>query len=240
MGPLQKWKSHFASFWKFHQVSGRGLIMHCVTSHEDLSFYSGSDSKKNNKMIPYHHQTYSRIREHLMNFDVSCRTSQSKNGANILNVAKSQSTCEIISVPIISCTYKSIPKPQFFHSKTNVPMYKNDWDFDSDDDSDDEWLNRYSQERTNEFDEVLKSERNFMSQWNNYIISHTVVSDRSIPYQCMQFIETEGEKLIKTDSRRNLLLNLFNLWDNGIISSEHIINCTEVYDVICRDANMTM
>lgn len=41
---------------------------------------------------------------------------------------------------------RMIPKRPYYHSRTNLPMNKDEWDYDSDDYSDDDWLHETSKE----------------------------------------------------------------------------------------------
>ena len=41
---------------------------------------------------------------------------------------------------------RNVPKRQYYHSRTNVPMKENAWVYDSDDQSDDDWLHENSKE----------------------------------------------------------------------------------------------
>lgn len=69
-----------------------------------------------------------------------------------------------------------------------------------------------------------------MVHWNNYMNAHTVVSDQAIPQRCAHFIHSHTQILIKGDLRQNLLLHLCNLWDEGVISSTHILDLISIYD----------
>ena len=76
-----------------------------------------------------------------------------------------------------------------------------------------------------------------MMQWNSYIKSHNLIPDSDIPQKCLQFIQSCAHKVSSISFRNNLLLHLFNLWDNGIISSKHIALCMDIYDEIQKRRN---
>lgn len=122
------------------------------------------------------------------------------------------------------------PIRQYYHSRTFQPMLKGDWDVDSDDEPDDAWLHRMGAELLDDFEDVSPNEKLFMRLWNQFIKCHTVLSDRSIPKRCMSFVRHIGQTLVTHELRQELLLHLFNLWDSGLLSSQHIEACMAEYD----------
>mmetsp|Transcript_31207 Transcript_31207/g.45689 ORF Transcript_31207/g.45689 Transcript_31207/m.45689 type:complete len:274 (+) Transcript_31207:103-924(+) len=122
------------------------------------------------------------------------------------------------------------PCRQYYHSKTNLPMLEGDWEVDSDDESDDVWYHRMGDELMEDFDDVSAKEKILIKLWNKFIKSHTTTSDRSIPSKCKTFIASHLQQLVTDDLRQNLLLHLYNLWDSGLISSNCILSCMELYD----------
>jgi len=81
-----------------------------------------------------------------------------------------------------------------------------------------------------DFDDVSAKEKILIKLWNKFIKSHTTTSDRSIPSKCKTFIASHLQPLVTDDLRQNLLLHLYNLWDSGLISSNCILSCMELYD----------
>lgn len=69
-----------------------------------------------------------------------------------------------------------------------------------------------------------------MKLWNQFIKSCTVIADRSIPERCMAFIKTYAVKLKTNDLRQELSLHLHNLWDHGVISSDHVVEYMAEFD----------
>lgn len=43
------------------------------------------------------------------------------------------------------------PRQQYYHSRSRIPMRVDDWDVDSDDGSDDEWVHQYAQGVSSDF-----------------------------------------------------------------------------------------
>jgi hypothetical protein len=124
-----------------------------------------------------------------------------------------------------------IPVRQYFHSRTNQPIVGGDWDIDSDDDStDDRWLEKVTTSLLDDFSDMSCDEKKFMKLWNSFIKSNIVIADKSIPKRCMAFIRANHAELKKQKLRQELVSHLHNLWDHGLVSSDHIIECTLEYD----------
>jgi len=131
-----------------------------------------------------------------------------------------------------------VPIRQYYHSKTNLPMYEGEWDEDSDDDPDDGWREKMGEQLLDEFDDVSTQEKQFMKLWNRHMNgSDEVVADRSIPGRCMDFVKLHGDKLAALGLRQTLLLHFCNLWDEEVISSKHVSTLMSYYDQRCKDAS---
>jgi len=117
------------------------------------------------------------------------------------------------------------PIRQYFHSRNNLPISRGEWEIDSDDEPDDDWLHQMGSKLIEEFEDVSGKEKRFMNMWNVFIKSHCVIADRDIPDKCKEFIHKYKEQLIDEGLRTNVLLHLFNLWDDGVMSSGYILVC---------------
>ena len=73
-------------------------------------------------------------------------------------------------------------------------------------------------------------EKKFMKLWNPFIKSNIVLADKSIPNRCMAFIRAKYVELKKQNLRQELVLHLHNLWDHGLVSSDHIVDFLLEYD----------
>lgn len=62
--------------------------------------------------------------------------------------------------------------------------------------------------------------------------SNIVLSDKSIPKRCMDFIRANYAELKKQKLRQELVLHLHNLWDHGLVSSDNITECLLEYDLL--------
>jgi hypothetical protein len=81
-----------------------------------------------------------------------------------------------------------------------------------------------------EFDDVTPQEKRFTKLWNRFMKSHPVVADQVIPSKCFEFIRTCTQLLIDLDLRQELMLHFMNFWDNGLISSTHLMNIMAEFD----------
>lgn len=79
-----------------------------------------------------------------------------------------------------------------------------------------------------------------MKLWNPFIKSNTVIADRSIPERCMAFIHTHYAVLKTNQLRQELVLHLHNLWDHGLVSSDHIVECMMEYDSLQGVTNVVV
>ena len=88
-----------------------------------------------------------------------------------------------------------------------------------------------------ELDDVSKEEKIFMSLWNNFIRSNIIMADERIPNKCKEFILLYHEQLSKLELRKQLVLHLFNLWDNGLINSKTILSLLALFDEMTQRWN---
>jgi hypothetical protein len=124
-----------------------------------------------------------------------------------------------------------IPARQYYHSKTNLPKRQNEWNYDSDDESDDSWMEMKSNQLIDEFDDVSEKEKCFLKLWNQFMSSsHKLVADRSILSRCVEFIKLYGTDIAERGMRQHLFLHFSNLWDEEILSSDHISTLMSFYD----------
>jgi len=127
-----------------------------------------------------------------------------------------------------------IPVRQYYHSKTNLPKRHNEWNYDSDDESDDSWMEMKSNQLIDEFDDVSEKEKDFLKLWNKFMSSsHKLVADRSILSRCVEFTKLHGTDIAERGMRQQLFLHFTNLWDEEILSSDHVSALMSFYDRHC-------
>jgi len=129
-----------------------------------------------------------------------------------------------------------VPIRQYYHSRSNEPMLEGAWDVDSDDEEDEEWLTKMSEELVDEFDDVTSSEKRFLKLWNRFMKCHTVVADQVIPSKCAEFVNEYSQMLVDMDLREELLLHFTGLWDAGLISATHLKNLMAEFDMLLVSA----
>lgn len=219
----------------FNARTDEGLLTHCETTHGDgLSFEGGKDNDDNLhiavRALPSPHLlSFYQAPDHLHNF-VFIKSKRRRLSQRKIPLVKkpTQRSIEIDHlarrkmIKQLEATGKTeqisqyhitnkIPVRQYYHSKTMLPMQKDEWDYDSDDHPDDHWLHKVSEEMIDEFNDVSSHEKIFMKLWNRFIKVHITIADKDIPKLCMAFIQ-EHKVTLKSDGLRdNLLLHLFNL-----------------------------
>lgn len=123
-----------------------------------------------------------------------------------------------------------VPVRQYYHSKTNLPKRQNEWQYDSDDESDDSWMEMKSNQLIDEFDDVSEKEKYFLKLWNKFMSSSHVVADRNILSRCVEFVKLHGADIAERGMRQHLFLHFTNLWDEEILSSDHVSALMSFYD----------
>ena len=116
-------------------------------------------------------------------------------------------------------------------------MRQGEWVEDSDDESDDSWIEKKSSLLIDEFDDVSEKEKYFLKLWNCFVNgSHKLVADRGVPTRCTEFIKVHGIDIAQQNMRDLLLLHFCNLWDEEILSSDHISTLMALFDRQCAAA----
>lgn len=232
-------------FCYFDGASDRGLLLHCKLAHgENLSFEGANDSAgnlhilvKNEKVLNAQEQPNQEEKKktglltgdssHLINYVYVADVSKKTDDLTI------QSFDERKKSIIEDLLAKKLPIRQYYNSKTKEPKVLEQWDVDSDDESDDEWLHQMSEKRMAELleeNELKKDEYEFMCIWNRFIKSHVIIPDKVIPDKCREFVSIHGQKLVSKGLRRHLLMHLLNLWDQMLISAAHLHEFMSIYD----------
>jgi len=227
-------KGRRCPFCSYNARTDLGLVLHCRCSHHGLQFDSARDEDSHLHIAVrgnYEYENdadtrvdfiFSRPKSPFRNFDVALleNAERKKNDKSYAGTPKEQKSAILTSNAKIR---------QYYHSRTNLPMLDNDWLHDSDEENDDNWLQKMSEGALSEFDDVSVKEKAFMNIWNIFIKSHTIIPDRSIPSLTYKFAEMLSV-FHAHNLRQNLLLHLFNLWDSSLVSSQHILLCMTTYD----------
>lgn len=78
--------------------------------------------------------------------------------------------------------------------------------------------------------DMERCEAKFMKMWNRFIKSHIQIPDCAMPKQCREFISTHAQGLVSGDLRQHLLQHLLNLWDNQVLSADHMHDLMALFD----------
>jgi hypothetical protein len=76
--------------------------------------------------------------------------------------------------------------------------------------------------------DVTEPEKVFLNLWKRFIRSDTIMGDQEVPKKCSEFVETHLNSLKYL--RTQLLMHLITLWENKIISSDHLLATMNKYD----------
>lgn len=108
----------------------------------------------------------------------------------------------------------------YFHSQTCMPIYAKEFDEDSEDEKDPEWLRNKTQLMLDDFTDVNEGEKAIMKLWNLHVMHNNFVADEQIPAACYLFVEIYGTEIVQKNLYRNFLLHLTNLVDHGLITND--------------------
>lgn len=79
------------------------------------------------------------------------------------------------------------------------------------------------------------NEKKFMKLWNRFIRSDAIIRDSSIPEKCREFVSSHHLQITEGDLRGQLLLHLYNLWDNRVLPSYAILNLMNEFDKLSME-----
>jgi len=125
-----------------------------------------------------------------------------------------------------------VPVRDYYHSISFTKFTEDEWDNDVDsaDEGDGAWRPSVENSRLQDLsDEVSQEERDFMVLWNDFIRSDTIIPANTIPQKNLIFIEQYAAKIKRENMEEHLLLHLCNLYDEGLVSGDHIAGCMEHY-----------
>jgi VEFS-Box of polycomb protein len=65
--------------------------------------------------------------------------------------------------------------------------------------------------------------------WNGFIESDTIIPSKRIPQLCVDFIGKHAMAIRDSGIDEQLRWHLVTLWDEGIISGDHLSSCLDYY-----------
>ena len=80
---------------------------------------------------------------------------------------------------------------KYFHSRRHVPrMVKDQGEFDSDDETDESWKVRLSDQLLDEFTDISRPEKLVMMLWNHFVAEQPIYSESAVDYWAVHFCRT--------------------------------------------------
>ncbi|KAK4531265.1 hypothetical protein CCYA_CCYA07G2122 [Cyanidiococcus yangmingshanensis] len=136
----------------------------------------------------------------------------------------------------------------YYHSFTFVPMTREEVLADKDsevDDIDESWLCRLSEQRIDQFTDVLPVEKTLMKAWNAFVREvHPILADRSIREAALHFASwfvsrqwadaNESTHRQHAVLRAAFLMHMRALWQFHLIGSNHVAEAMDAFDCAWR------
>jgi hypothetical protein len=117
-----------------------------------------------------------------------------------------------------------------YHTRNSAPKSSfMDPDFDSDDESELQWIREESERLLDEFTDVTLDEKVFFKLWNRFSFAHPIISDRKIADACRRFCAIYGAKIKALGLEENMVLHLLNIWQHGLLSADDIAHCMRLF-----------
>jgi hypothetical protein len=132
------------------------------------------------------------------------------------------------------------PKPShkpkvFVIPKTTKPLYDTttkqvlepgDQLSDGDSDVDESWLNHRKQDLLNEFVDVAEEEKEYLHQWNIFMVGEHLTSDKFIPQATLKFAEANKAWIMEDNNRRReFMKHLESFRLRGVLDTNCIQKC---------------
>ena len=114
------------------------------------------------------------------------------------------------------------------HSITQV---KDKDDFDSDDETDENWKIRVSDQLLDEFTDIARPEKLVMMMWNHFVAKQPIYSESAVGYWAVHFCRTRLDVIKKHGLEEPVLLHMFNLYDNSFLTPEVLDQCAKLLGV---------
>nr|CAB3266719.1 polycomb protein suz12-A [Phallusia mammillata] len=120
----------------------------------------------------------------------------------------------------------------YFHSRNAVPIRPCEFEGDSEDEADPDWLRAYTKRMLDEFTDVNEGEKPVMKLWNLYIMKNWwgCIADAQLFSSCRTFLDLYGPLIARHSLRNNLLLHFVTLVDFGVLKASALISLMEHFD----------
>lgn len=121
-----------------------------------------------------------------------------------------------------------IPKTKkpLYHTTTKQVLQPGDELSDGDSEVDEDWLNHRKRELLDEFIDVAPQEKEYLHQWNIFLIEQNLTSDKFIPQAVVRFAEANKHWLMETGNRRvEFIRHLEAFKLRGVLDTNCIQKC---------------
>ncbi|CAB9530098.1 Polycomb protein SUZ12 [Seminavis robusta] len=123
-----------------------------------------------------------------------------------------------------------VPIRHYYHSHNFLKIKDKEWEHSSDsDDEEQSWDRAVAESEINDFTDLSEGEKQLLILWNNYIKSDTKIANKKIPQHCVNFIKSHAKTIRDRGIDEQLQWHLVTLWDEGLISSDHLSSCLDYY-----------
>jgi hypothetical protein len=120
---------------------------------------------------------------------------------------------------------------KYFHSRRHVPrIVKDSCDYDSDEEADERWKIRVSDQLLDEFSDIARPEKLVMMLWNHFVAKQPIYSESAVEYWVVHFCRTRLNVIQEHKLQIPVMLHLFNLYDNSLLSSKVMDHCVKILD----------
>jgi len=115
----------------------------------------------------------------------------------------------------------------YFHSGTTLPIRPCEFDEDSEEENDPDWLRCYTERMLDEFTDVNDGEKTLMKLWNLFNLKTGCTADCQMPSSCRLFVDRHHQRIHQLNLRRNLILHFVNLVDFRVIRASDVLTLTQ-------------
>ncbi|XP_063363645.1 polycomb protein suz12-B [Cydia amplana] len=123
----------------------------------------------------------------------------------------------------------------YHHTITCLPVYPNELDIDSENETDPLWLQQKTMMMIDEFTDVNEGEKELMKMWNLHVMKYNYVGDCQIPLACQMFLQMKGKQLLEKNLYRNFILHMCSLHDFGLLSPVALYQTVQALNQMLAD-----
>ncbi|CAH2090954.1 unnamed protein product [Euphydryas editha] len=123
----------------------------------------------------------------------------------------------------------------YHHTITCLPVYPNELDIDSENETDPLWLQQKTMMMIDEFTDVNEGEKELMKMWNLHVMKYNYVGDCQIPLACQMFLQMKGKELLEKNLYRNFILHMCSLHDFGLLSPVSLYQTVQMLNQMLAD-----